>query len=154
MIVIYQVAHSRLEKSDSIVLGKPWPVKISPTGLTIDDETGKLFVATKEDSALYIADISSKQVKKIALGHEAYACLLSPDRKTLYVSLWGGSKVALIDPQKGTMLSTIAVGSHPNDMTLTKDGKYLFVAQANDNSVSVINTETRKVTEIFSSALY
>lgn len=154
MIVIYQVDHSRLERSDSIVLGKPWPVKISPTGLTIDDEAGKLFVATKEDSALYIADISSKQVKKIALGHEAYACLLSPDRKTLYVSLWGGSKVALIDPQKGTVLSTIAVGNHPNDMTLTKNGKYLFVAQANDNSVSVINTETRKVLEVFSSALY
>ena len=154
MIVIYRLSNSRLEKSDSIVLGKPWPVKISPTGLTIDDEAGKLFVATKEDSALYIADIPSKQVKKIALGSEGYTCLLSPDRKTLYVSLWGGSKVALIDPVKGTVLSTIAVGDHPNDMTLTKNGKYLFVAHANDNSVSAINTETRKVMEVFSSAMY
>jgi len=154
MILIYQVGNSRLEKSDSIVLGKPWPVKISPTGLTIDDEAGKLFVTTKEDSALYIADISSKQVKRIALGYEAYTCLLSPDRKIVYVSLWGGSKVALIDPVKGVVLSTIPVGSHPNDMTLTKDGKYLFVAHANDNSVSVINTETGKVIEVFSSALY
>jgi len=70
------------------------------------------------------------------------------------LSLWGGSKVALIDPVKGVVLSTIPVGSHPNDMTLTKNGKYLFVAQANDNSVSVINTETGKVVEVFSSALY
>ena len=154
MIVIYNVGNSRLEKLDSIVLGKPWPVKISPTGLTIDDEAGKLFVTTKEDSALYKADISSKQVKRIALGHEAYTCLLSPDRKTLYVSLWGGSKVELIDPVTGAILSAITVGSHPNDMTLTKNGKYLFVAHANDNSVSVINTETRTVLEVFSSALY
>ena len=154
MILVYTINDLTLQKSDSIVLGKPWPNKISPTGLAIDDEAGMLFIATKEDSALYVADLSTKQSTKVALGHEAYACLLSPDRKIVYVSLWGGDQVALVDPAKGEIVSTIGVGSNPNDMTLTKDGKFLFVAHANDNSVSVINTETRKVIEVFSSALY
>ncbi len=154
LILIYDVTKSTLQKTDSIVLGKPWPVRISPTGLALDDESGKLFVATKEDSALYITDLATKLSTRVALGHEAYACLLSPDRKTLYVSLWGGDKVAVVDPVKQEVISTIVVGSHPNDMTVTKDGKYLFVAQANDNSVSVIDTEKRKVVEVFSSALY
>lgn len=68
MIVIYSITNSRLEKSDSIVLGKPWPVKISPTGLALNELTGKLFIATKEDSSLYVADIVTKQFKKLQLG--------------------------------------------------------------------------------------
>ncbi len=154
MIVVYDVSGSKLNRIDSIVLGKPWPTRISPTGLAIDDEAGKLFIATKEDSALYITDLATKQSTRHALGHEAYACVLSPDKKILYVSLWGGDQVAVVDPVSGALLSTIAVGSNPNDMTLTKNGKYLYVAHANDNSVSVIDTEAKKVIEVFSSALY
>lgn len=154
MVVIYTIANARLQKSDSIVLGKPWPVKISPTGLALDEKAGKLFVATKEDSAMYIVNLRSKQFVKLPLGHEAYACVLSPDRKLVYVSLWGGDKVAVIDAIHPKINSIIAVGSNPNDMTITKDGKYLFVAHGNDNAVSVIDTSIGKVVEIMSSALF
>jgi YVTN family beta-propeller protein len=154
MIVIYSISNSKLEKTDSIVLGKPWPVKISPTGLALNDATGKLFIATKEDSSLYVADIKSKQFTKLNLGHEAYACVLNPDSKRLYVSLWGGDKVAVVDVESNTLHSEIPVGSRPNDMTITNDGRYLFVSHGNDNSVSVIDTKAEKVIEVFSSALY
>lgn len=154
MIVIYSINNSKLEKSDSIVLGKPWPVKISPTGLALDEEHGKLFIATKEDSSLYVADIASKQFTKLNLGHEAYACVLNPDAKRLYVSLWGGDKVAVVDIGNNTLHSEIPVGSRPNDMTVSKNGHYLFVSHGNDNSVSVIDTKAEKVIEVFSSALF
>jgi len=152
-ILIYNTAGRTLVKSDSIILGKPWPVKISPTGLALDDESNKLFIATKEDSALYVANLPDKSFQKIPLGHEAYACLLSPDRKTLYVTLWGGDKVAVFDPVQMKVTAAIPVGSNPNEMTITKDGKYLFVAHANDNSVSVIETASQKVIEVFTSSV-
>ncbi len=154
MILIYNTGDSRLEKLDSILLGKPWPVKISPTGLAIDDEAGKLFIATKEDGALYIADLNTKKLERIPLGHEAYAVMLSPDRKILYVTLWGGDKIAVIDPDSKKIISLIPVGSNPNEMTISNDGKYLFVAHANDNAVSVVETSTNKVIEIFTTALF
>ena len=37
---------------------------------------------------------------------------------------------------------------------MTKNGKFIFVANANDNSVSVINLENRKVIESLNTALY
>jgi YVTN family beta-propeller protein len=154
MIVVYSIENARLHRSDSIVLGKPWPVKISPTGIALDDQAKKLYVATKEDSALYIVNLETKLFKKLPLGHEAFTCLLSPDRKALYVSLWGGDKVAVVDPAKDEVVMTIPVGSNPNDLAQTNNGKYLFVAHANDNSVSVIETATRKVTEVFSTGLF
>ena len=53
-----------------------------------------------------------------------------------------------------TFTTTISTGSHPNDICLSKNGKILYVANANDNSVSVINTDTRKVIETLTSSLY
>jgi YVTN family beta-propeller protein len=154
MILIYDITNSQLTRVDSIVLGQPWPVRISPTGIAIDDEEGKLFIATKDDSSIYVADLATKESVKLPLGHEAYACLLSPDRKVLYVSLWGGDKVALVDTRQIKIMTTVDVGSNPNEMTLTKDGKFLYVANGNDNSVSVIETSTQKVVEVLSSALF
>ena len=154
IIVIYNTSQSRLEKIDSIVIGKPWPLKISLTGIALDDAGGKLFVATKENNSLYTISLRTKAFKRLELGHEAYACRLSPDRKQLYVSLWGGDKIAVVDTEKGSIAATIDVGSNPNEMLLTKDGRYLFVAQGNDNQVSVIETASRKVIEVFATALY
>ncbi|MBA4053976.1 MAG: hypothetical protein C0490_04620, partial [Marivirga sp.] len=99
-------------------------------------------------------DLATKKIIRLPLTSEAYACLLSPDRKRLYVTLWGGDKVAVIDPVKNEIESTIDVGSNPNEMTVTKDGKYLFVAHANDNAVSVVETEFNKVIEVFTTALF
>ena len=154
LIRIYNINNNQLVEVDSIVLGKPWPVRISPTGLAIDDEKKLLYVATKDDSALYVTDLSTKKSNKVPLGHEAFSCLLSPDRKTLYISLWGGSKIAVFDTESQKVKTTIQVGSNPNDIVLTKDGKYLFVANANENSVSVIETSINKVIEVFSSAVH
>ncbi len=154
MIVVYTIENGKLNRSDSIVLGKPWPVKISPTGIAVDDKAKKLYIATKEDNALYIVDLTTKSFKKIPLGNEAFACLLSPDRKVLYVSLWGGDKVAVVDLVEDAIAITIPVGSNPNDLTQTTDGKYLYVSHANDNSVSVIETVSYKVIEVFSTGIF
>ena len=52
------------------------------------------------------------------------------------------------------MAGWIPVGDNPNDMCRTRNDKYLFVANANDNSVSVISIEQKKVIEILNSAIY
>ena len=49
---------------------------------------------------------------------------------------------------------TIAVGDNPNEMCVSKNGRYLFVANANDNSVSVIDAKQAKVIETLNAALY
>jgi YVTN family beta-propeller protein len=154
MIVIYKIESGKLSLSDSIVLGNPWPVKISPTGLTLDDQKNTLYITTKEDSSLYIGDIITKKSERIFLGHEAYTCLLSPDKKKLYISVWGGDEVAVFNTETKKIETTIATGSNPNDMVLTKNGKFLFVATANDNAVSVIATSSGEVVEVLSAAMY
>ncbi|NBO20691.1 MAG: hypothetical protein EBU97_01805, partial [Rhodobacteraceae bacterium] len=55
--------------------------------------------------------------------------------------------VAVIDTRRWTLDRRIAVEDHPNEMLLSPDGGRLFVANANRNSVSVIDLEAGDVEE-------
>ncbi|MEO6404986.1 MAG: bifunctional YncE family protein/alkaline phosphatase family protein [Ferruginibacter sp.] len=154
-ILQYRIANNQLLLTDSIILGNPWPNKISPAGIAIDDEQRILYVVTKDNNSLYVTDLVTKKVKGIyKLNGEAYTCVLSPDKKTLYISCWGCDKVLLFDTRQQKIDGEIAVGDNPNELCLDKKGSFLFVTNANDNSVSVINTRQRKVVETLTASLY
>ena len=154
-VLKYAVKKNKLMLEDSILLGKRWPVKISPAGIEIDDAKNILYVVTKENNKLYTVNLSSKTITdSLPLGGEGYACLLSPDKKELYISCWGCDKIKILNTQTNKFLGEIQVGDNPNELLLTKNGNYLFVANANDNSVSVIDVRQRKVLETLNAALY
>ncbi|MEJ0032876.1 MAG: alkaline phosphatase family protein [Bacteroidota bacterium] len=79
---------------------------------------------------------------------------LSRDSRDLYISCWGCDKVLTFDLEKNTWKNSIHVGDNPNELMLTPDGKYLYVCNANDNSVSIIDLKTRKVIETLDAALF
>jgi YVTN family beta-propeller protein len=140
---------------DSIILGKKWPEKISPAGLDIDDSRGLLYVVTKENNSLYIADLKTRAVvQRFDMGGEGYTCRLSKNKKELYITCWGCDKLLIFDTEQRSFTGEIPVGDNPNDICLSKDNRWLFVANANDNSVSVIDLHDRKVVETLNAALY
>ncbi|HZH36811.1 MAG TPA: YncE family protein, partial [Flavisolibacter sp.] len=154
-ILKYAVRDNRLQLTDSIVLGKGWPEKISPAGIEIDDKASLMYVVTKENNSLYVLDLLTKKtLLQLPLKNEAYACLLSPTKEELYISLWGGDKVLVFDTKTRTITSQIAVGDNPNELLLNKAGALLYVANANDNSVSVIDVQKKAVIEVLNAALF
>src|SRR6478735_6021035 len=154
-ILKYAIVNNKLQLADSIMLGKPWPVAISPAGIEIDDAKQVMYVVTKENNSLYVIDLKTKNIlQKDTLYNEAYTCLLSPDKKELYISVWGGDKIKIFNTTTRKITDSIAVGDNPNDICLTKNGQYLFVSNANDNSVSVIDVAQKKVIETLNAALY
>ncbi|WP_347156514.1 beta-propeller fold lactonase family protein [Pontibacter chitinilyticus] len=156
IILVYPIQNRKLGAPDTLALGRRWPKdKISPTGIEVDDAQHLLYTVTKEDNTLYLVDLKSGATRsKVPLQNEAYTCLLSPDKRALYISLWGGDKVVVYDTAAEKITDEIATGNHPNEMVQSKNGRYLFVANANDNSVSVIDTRARKVLETISASLY
>ncbi|HEX8022694.1 bifunctional YncE family protein/alkaline phosphatase family protein [Mucilaginibacter sp.] len=155
-ILVFNIADNKLGTPDTIKLAPhAWPKdKVCPTGMVTNKSNSRLYSVTKEDSTLYIIDPDKKDIlKQVKLPAEAYSCILSPDEKTLYISLWGGDMLGFYNIATQT-LSTIKTSSHPNELLLDKKGKFLYVADANDNAVSVVNTTTHKIVETISTALY
>jgi YVTN family beta-propeller protein len=151
----YNIIDNKLVFADSFLLGKPWPKKIGPAGIAIDNQSNKIFVVTREDSSLYVIDIPTKKIlNKMPLGAEGYACVLSPKKDRLYVSVWGGDEVLQINTTDYAVTARVVVGDNPNEICMSKKGEFIYVANANDNAVSVIRTSTMKVIETLNAALF
>lgn len=154
-ILKYAILSGKLKLVDSILLGKKWPERISPAGIELDEFSKRLYVVTKEDNSLYVIDlVSKKTISRVSLVEPAYSCLLSPDRKTLYISSWGGKKLLYFNTSTNTVKAEVATGENPNELLLTRSGQFMYVANAGDNSVSVINVKEKKVVEVLQAALY
>jgi YVTN family beta-propeller protein len=72
----------------------------------------------------------------------------------LFITLWGAKKLEIYNTIQKKIETTLNVGDHPNELILSKNSKILYVANANDNSVSVIDVKQQKVIETLNAALY
>lgn len=155
-INFYQVSKAgKIQLADSIVMGKKWPKRISPSGIAVQPKSGDLYVVTRWDNSMYIYQPQTKKLlKKVDLGGEGYQIIMQSDGRYAYVSCWGSDQVKVWDVDRSEWVAEIPVGSHPNEMCLDEKNNRLFVANANDNSVSVINLTQRRVEETLNASLF
>jgi YVTN family beta-propeller protein len=66
------------------------------------------------------------------------------------VSNWAASSVSVIDTETRTVRGSVKVGDHPCALALSPDGTQLYVANANSDTVSVIDTRTDGVVQTIS----
>ena len=98
-------------------------------------------------------------VGRFAVGLDAYGLALDGD--TLYVSNWGDQAgrgagvgtVSVVPLDPTTHVPTgesrfVAVGHHPSALEVDPASKKLFVADTNDDQVSVVDTSTSAVTHV------
>ena len=155
LILRFIIQNEKLICRDTFKLGNPWPEKISIAGIAVDESRHHLYAVTRENNSLYVISTDAKKIlKKIPLGGEGYTCLLSPDKKHLYCSCWGCDKIVIMNTDALEIEGSIPVGDNPNDMAIDRKGKFLFVANSNDNTVSVINLSQNKVIETLNAALF
>jgi YVTN family beta-propeller protein len=154
-IMRFDVTSGKLIPKDTLILDKPWPVKVCPAGIALDDKRQLLYTVTTENNSLYVINVRTKKViLHSKMDGEGYTCLLGSGGDILYISCWGCGKLMLFDTKDQKFTGSITVGDHPNDMVQSKDKALLYVANSNDNSVSVIDLKKRKVIETLNAALY
>ncbi|MBK6816656.1 MAG: bifunctional YncE family protein/alkaline phosphatase family protein [Saprospiraceae bacterium] len=154
-ILYYSIDDTHLSLADSFILGRPWPNRIGPAGLAIDESRNRMYVVTREDKQLYLIDLKThKTLGAYGLEGEGYTCILSPDGNELYISCWGCDQVLLFDLKTNSWKTPIPVGDNPNEMLINPKQNVLYICNANDNSVSVIDLQTKRVIETMDAALF
>lgn len=155
LLFAFDPERGTVQGADTVALGPVWsggglypqgeavPPRadaIWPTGLSVDDASQRLFVVSRLDSALTSIDLRTRRVQqRRVLTGVPYRCLVSRDGQRVYVSLWSRAQLAVLDAGTLAVLDTIAVGEHPCDLEESPDGRYVFVANANENTVSVVD---------------
>ena len=137
------------------------PKILYPCGIAIDNKNQFAYIAATYGNRILKLNLqnpkSSPTVLSVLESYNPHAypydIVLDSRTNNLYISLWGDKsllKINLKDPST----KFIHTGSHPNELVLNKDGKRLFVACANSNTVDIVDTQTNKVTERLNSSLY
>jgi YVTN family beta-propeller protein len=133
---------------------------VYPTGIAV--EGNRLFVANNlGDSLGIIEDVwGARKLTRVDLRKSEgqfvypYAVAVVPRRPDspiltkVYVSCWNDNSVAVVYPHKPEQpVLRIAVGRHPTAMLLNPNKTRLYVANSNDDSVSVIDTDNDREIE-------
>jgi len=156
-----------LDKSVKSVNGKEYP-----GGFAIDEKRGYIYIALNRNNAVGFINLRDNKFEALVpVGIAPYTVIIRGDKA--YVSNWGGrlaqqgDKTAqsagtevVVDPKTGISssgtvsvidlnsrkaINEIKVHLHPSGMVLHPDGSKLYVANANSDLISVINTQTDKV---------
>ena len=170
-----RTAEGRWEWTHTILLGKK---TVNPCGVALAADGRTACVCLSIANALAIVDLDARKVvATVPTGVCPFGVVMSADDRTAYVSNFGGrhavkgehaensagTPVVVDDrsiPLSGTISrinlksraadGELAVGLHPSDLALSPDGARLFVANANSDSVSVVETAAFRVCEVIS----
>lgn len=117
------------------------------TGITSDGKT--LVVTLNAENALAIVDVTSGKVEKIPVGQGPAQVYVSPDDTFAYVANQGTKEapshsVSKINLKTKQVVATIETGNGAHGVVTSPDGKYVFVTNMFDNTVSVIDQEQNK----------
>ena len=149
------------------------PASPQPAGLAVSPDGRRLYVALGTRNALAVLDLSARQVvATVPTGVCPYHVALAPDGGTLIVSNQGGPRVTrsartadsagtpvrvsratdaalrgsitLIDT-RSLAARELLVGRHPAGAVFSADGRTATVANASDDSLSVVDTVACRV---------
>ena len=118
-------------------------------GLDVSGNT--LAVVFRGDSTLRYFDLSARKQSVVKLRGMPYSCRFI-NNGLLLVSIWSSKMIAAFDREK--LLYEFPTGDHPNEVTLSTDNRYAYVACSNDNTVSVIDLQKKKTVASISTAIH
>jgi len=117
-------------------------------------DSQRLYAVLMKGNGVAVIDLAERRLqRKLPVDGSPYGVAVSPDSALLAVSRWGLASVELFDTSTWQSVACIPTGTHPNEMTFSPDGKRLFVACANNNTVTVIDVAQRKAVEQINVAL-
>lgn len=149
-----------------------------PCGVALSADGNTAYVALSRNNSLAVVDLrEGKVVTEIPVGVAPFAVTLPTDGRRAYVSNWGGrhpkegektaktsgtpalvdsrgvaasGTVSVVDLQTKAVIGEIEVGLQPGGIALDEGHKRLYVANANSDTVSVVDISSLQVVETIS----
>ncbi len=153
-VYVFVLVNGRLKQLNTIRFADPRIVDHQEKG-PYDFAAGlavnrrNLAVVFRGDSTLRYYNFRTRKITVVHLDGMPYYCRYLGDG-TLLVSLWSSKKIEAFRGSR--MIYEIPTGPHPTGIAVR--GRYAFVANANDNSVSVLDLAHRRPVATVSTSIY
>jgi YVTN family beta-propeller protein len=126
----------------------PLPKGSFPAGLALSPDDKVLYIAANLRNTAIAVDVQTGKILFDApVGRKPYMCALNRSMDRLYVTNWGEDSVSVLNAHSGERTGSITVEAKPNDLLFSHDGRILFAANGDHNSISVIDVSANRVVE-------
>jgi len=149
-VYTFDLKNGMLFPSDTLAFEMP-PSKSMIWIAGLDVHNHILATVGRGDNTLRYYQLDNKKTETVHLDGMPYTCKYL-NNGLLVVSLWSSHKVELYKGNQ--LLASFQTGNHPTDIALTKNDGIAYVANANDNSVTMINLKNRVVKANVCTSLY
>lgn len=116
-----------------------------PRGIAITKDSVYAYVAEMGGSGVHRIDLRDFSKTFIPVGSNPRAIVLSPDEKTLYVTLNISGKVAAWNLEKNKMIKSVSTGRAARSLDISDDGSVLFVVNFGSGTMSKVRASDMKL---------
>lgn len=116
-----------------------------PRGIAVSSDSAYAYVAEMGGNRIHRIDLGTFEVSYIPIGSNPRAIVLSPDDKTLYVTMNIAGKVQGWDLVNGKSLGLVNTGKAARSLAISSDGSALFVVNFESDTVSKVRTSDLKI---------
>ena len=116
-----------------------------PRGIAITKDSIYAYVAEMGGSGIHRINLQDFSKTFIPVGSNPRALVLSPDEKTLYVTLNISGKVAAWDLVAGKLIKTVSTGKAARSLDISDDGSALFVVNFGSGTMSKVRASDMKL---------
>jgi YVTN family beta-propeller protein len=116
-----------------------------PRGIAITKDSLYAYVAEMGGSGVHRINLQDFSKTFIPVGSNPRAIVLSPDEKTLYVTLNISGKVAAWNLEENKLIKTVSTGKAARSLDISDDGSALFVVNYGSGTMSKVRASDLKV---------
>ena len=117
-----------------------------PTGIAVNPNTSKVYVANEYSNTVSVLGTESDKVQnRINVGIFPYSIDINPLNNRVYVTNRGSNTVSVIDGSIDTKLLDITVGKSPVGVAVNPSANWIYITNLDDGTMSVIDGISNEV---------
>jgi YVTN family beta-propeller protein len=123
------------------------PVGRSPAGVVAASRTGMVYVSNPDSRSISVIDMRGHRlVDTLPAGDGPVGIDASPDGSHVFAADWYANRLLVFDRrERGAEPVAIAVGRAPAGVASASDGRTVFVAERDDDTVAAVDTVARRI---------